>query len=65
MTAIPRFAVSAAMLLEHINEPAAAALVRRAVRATVKAGLTTPDLGGVATTAQVTAAVCDIVRSDL
>ena len=55
--------VSAAMMLDHIGEPAAAALVRRAVRATVKAGLTTPDLGGIASTSQVTAAVCDIVRA--
>lgn len=53
--------ISGAMMLEHIGEPAAAASVRRAVRATVKAGLTTTDLGGTATTAQVTAAVCDIV----
>ena len=57
--------ISAAMMLEHIDEPAAAALLRRAVRATMKAGLTTPDLGGVATTSQVTASVCDIVRSYL
>lgn len=57
--------VSAAMMLEHIGAPAAAALMRRAVRATVKAGLTTPDMGGMATTAQVTAAVCDIVGSCL
>ena len=55
--------VSAAMMLDHIGEPAAAALIRRSVRATVKAGLTTPDLGGIASTAQVTAAVCDIVRA--
>ncbi len=55
--------VSAAMMLEHIGEPEAATLIRRAIRATVKAGLTTPDLGGIATTAQVTAAVCDIVRA--
>jgi len=54
---------SAAMMLEHIQEPAAAAMIRKAVRAIVQAGLTTPDLGGMATTAQVTAAVCDIVRA--
>jgi hypothetical protein len=29
----------------------------------VKGGLTTPDLGGMATTSQVTAAVCDILRA--
>ena len=31
--------------------------------ATVRGGLTTPDLGGMATTSQVTAAVCDILRA--
>jgi len=56
---------SAAMMLEHIGEPAAAAVIRRAVAATVKAGLTTPDMGGVATTGQVTATMCDFVRSYL
>lgn len=55
--------LSAAMLLEHVGQPAAANALRQAVRATVKGGLTTPDLGGMATTGQVTAAVCDILRA--
>ncbi len=55
--------LSAAMMLEHIGQPAAAAALRQAIRATVKGGLTTPDLGGMATTNQVTAAVCDILRA--
>ncbi|MCU0509860.1 MAG: isocitrate/isopropylmalate dehydrogenase family protein [Anaerolineae bacterium] len=55
--------ISAAMLLDHVGEPAAAANLRRAVQATVRGGLTTPDLGGMATTQQVTAAVCDILRA--
>jgi homoisocitrate dehydrogenase len=55
--------ISGAMLLDHVGEPAAASALRRAVQATVRGGLTTPDLGGMATTAQVTAAVCDILRA--
>jgi isocitrate/isopropylmalate dehydrogenase len=55
--------VSAAMLLDHVAQSAPAAALRRAVQATVRGGLTTPDLGGMATTAQVTAAVCDILRA--
>ena len=55
--------LSAAMMLEHVGEGAAGAALRQAVRATVKGGLTTPDLGGIATTSQVTAAVCDILAA--
>ena len=55
--------ISGAMLLDHVGEPAAATALRRAVQATVRGGLTTPDLGGMATTSQVTAAVCDILRA--
>ncbi len=55
--------LSAAMMLEHVGQPAAACALRQAIRATVKGGLTTPDLGGMATTNQVTAAVCDILRA--
>jgi isocitrate/isopropylmalate dehydrogenase len=54
--------LSAAMMLDHVGEDGAAAALRQAVRLTVKGGLTTPDLGGMATTSQVTAAVCDILR---
>lgn len=50
--------LSAALLLEHIGQPAAAARVQRAVVETINAGVTTPDLGGRATTAAATAAVC-------
>jgi homoisocitrate dehydrogenase len=55
--------LSAAMLLDHVGQPAAAANLRRAIQATVRGGLTTPDLGGMATTSQVTSAVCDILRA--
>jgi len=50
--------LSGAMLLEHIGRPDAAAHVQRAVAETISAGITTPDLRGRATTAEVTAAVC-------
>lgn len=55
--------LSAAMMLEHIGQGGAASALRQAIRATVKGGLATPDLGGMATTSQVTAAVCDILRA--
>jgi homoisocitrate dehydrogenase len=57
--------LSAAMLLEHVGQPVAAANLRRAIQATVRGGLTTPDLGGMATTSQVTSAVCDILRASI
>jgi tartrate dehydrogenase/decarboxylase/D-malate dehydrogenase len=49
---------TAAMMLEHLGETAAAARLMRAVEATTAAGTLTPDLGGNATTREVTAAVC-------
>jgi homoisocitrate dehydrogenase len=49
--------LSAAMLLEHLGEDAAARRVRWAVRATAAAGITTPDLGGTASTQGVLAAI--------
>ncbi|MGA8398681.1 MAG: isocitrate/isopropylmalate family dehydrogenase, partial [Stellaceae bacterium] len=51
------------MLLEHIGEkPAAARLMRAIERVTADKALHTPDLGGQATTIQVTAAVCAALR---
>src|ERR1700729_3150838 len=51
------------MMLEHIGEkPAAARLMSAVERVTADKALHTPDLGGSATTAQVTAAVCDALR---
>ena len=51
---------SAVMLLEHLDEGAAAARLMRAIESvTANAALHTRDLGGKAGTAQVTAAVCD------
>jgi tartrate dehydrogenase/decarboxylase/D-malate dehydrogenase len=50
---------SCVMMLEHLGEPAAAATLMAAIEAvTADPALHTRDLGGTATTAQVTAAVC-------
>lgn len=46
-----------ALLLEHRDRPAAAARLRAAVAAVLRDGPRTPDLGGSATTAEVTEAV--------
>jgi tartrate dehydrogenase/decarboxylase/D-malate dehydrogenase len=55
---------TAVMMLEHVGEPDAAARLMRAVeRVTANPALHTPDLGGKATTKQVTEAVCDALRS--
>jgi tartrate dehydrogenase/decarboxylase/D-malate dehydrogenase len=54
-----------AMMLEHLGEKAAAARLMRAVeRVTADPKLHTPDLGGAATTRQVTEAVCEALRID-
>jgi len=48
---------TAAMMLEHLGESAAAARLMKAVEEVTASGLHTPDLGGKARTADVTAAV--------
>jgi tartrate dehydrogenase/decarboxylase / D-malate dehydrogenase len=53
---------TAAMMLEHLGETHAAARLMKAVEQTTAAGIVTPDLGGKATTAQVTAAVRERLR---
>jgi tartrate dehydrogenase/decarboxylase/D-malate dehydrogenase len=56
---------SGVLMLEHLGEGAAAARLMRAVeRVTADEALHTPDLGGRATTAQVTRAVCDALAGD-
>ena len=56
---------SVVMLLEHLGEHAAADRVMRAVEAvTANPALHTRDLGGTATTAQVTNAVCAILGAE-
>jgi homoisocitrate dehydrogenase len=51
--------LSAAMLFDHWGEAAQGDCVRRAVAETVAAGIVTPDLGGRATTTQVTEGILD------
>jgi tartrate dehydrogenase/decarboxylase/D-malate dehydrogenase len=51
---------SAVMLLEHVGEPAAASRLMAAIeKVTADPSLHTRDLGGSATTEQVTSAVCN------
>ncbi|HTX92133.1 MAG TPA: isocitrate/isopropylmalate dehydrogenase family protein [Anaerolineales bacterium] len=54
--------LSSAMLLETLDEPAAADRLRQAVLDTLASGLRTADLGGQATTKQFTQAVLDRVQ---
>jgi tartrate dehydrogenase/decarboxylase / D-malate dehydrogenase len=55
---------TAAMMLEHLGEADAAARLMRAIeRVTADPALHTPDLGGRATTRQVTDAVCAALRT--
>ncbi len=54
---------SAALMLEHLGEGQAALRLMAAIeRVTADAALHTPDLGGSATTREVTAAVCDAIH---
>ncbi|HEY1930742.1 MAG TPA: tartrate dehydrogenase [Acetobacteraceae bacterium] len=53
---------SASMMLEHLGETDAAALLMRAVEQVCASGVVTPDLGGKATTVEVTRAVIEAVR---
>jgi tartrate dehydrogenase/decarboxylase/D-malate dehydrogenase len=56
---------SAVMMLEHLGEPKAAARLMRAIeRVTADSSLHPPDLGGTATTAQVTEATCAALLGD-
>ncbi|MCC7548220.1 MAG: tartrate dehydrogenase [Burkholderiales bacterium] len=49
---------SAAMMLDHLGERAAASRLMAAIEAVTRARVFTPDLGGKATTREVTQAVC-------
>ena len=53
---------TAAMMLEHLGEKPAADLLMKAVEQVCAAGILSPDLGGKATTREVTAAVVEAVR---
>jgi tartrate dehydrogenase/decarboxylase/D-malate dehydrogenase len=56
---------SAVMMLDHLGEAHAASRLMRAIeRVTGDTALHTPDLGGKATTSQVTAAVCTALRGE-
>ena len=55
---------TACMMLEHLGQkPAADRLMQAVERVTADPSLHTPDLGGTATTAQVTDAVCEALRA--
>jgi len=51
-----------ALMLDHLGEPAAAAALMTAVEQVCAAGVLTPDLGGKATTSEVTRAVIEAIR---
>jgi tartrate dehydrogenase/decarboxylase/D-malate dehydrogenase len=52
-----------AQMLEHLGEKDAAARLMRALERVTQAGILTPDVGGTATTKQVTAAMVDAIHS--
>jgi tartrate dehydrogenase/decarboxylase/D-malate dehydrogenase len=52
------------MMLEHLGESAAAKQLMKAVEYVTASGIHTPDLGGKATTADVTKAVCEYIAVD-
>lgn len=51
-----------AMMLDHLGFPESGERVMKAIKAVLKEGTLTPDLGGKASTAEVTAAVCEKIR---
>ncbi|MGI9417769.1 MAG: tartrate dehydrogenase [Geminicoccaceae bacterium] len=53
---------TAAQMLEHLGEAEAAERLMKAVSTVCEAGIMTPDVGGTATTKEVTDAVCEAVR---
>ncbi|MBB3406876.1 tartrate dehydrogenase/decarboxylase/D-malate dehydrogenase [Rhizobium sp. BK316] len=53
---------TASLMLEHLGEATAAKILISAVEQVCVAGILTPDLGGKATTADVTRAVCEALR---
>ena len=53
---------TACQMLEHLGETAASARLMKAVEEVCAAGITTPDVGGSATTAEVTDAVIAAIR---
>jgi tartrate dehydrogenase/decarboxylase/D-malate dehydrogenase len=53
---------TAAMMLEHLGEASAAKHLMSAIEAVTESGLHTPDLGGTATTRQITDAVIELIK---
>jgi tartrate dehydrogenase/decarboxylase/D-malate dehydrogenase len=53
---------TAVQMLEHLGEPAAAGQLMQAIEQVTSAGIMTPDIGGSATTREVTEAVCEAIR---
>ena len=53
---------TAAQMLDHLGEAKAAERLMKAVSDVCEAGVMTPDIGGTATTKEVTEAVCEAVR---
>jgi tartrate dehydrogenase/decarboxylase/D-malate dehydrogenase len=53
---------TAAQMLEHLGQPQAARRLMHAVETVTGRGVTTPDVGGTATTQEVTDAVCEAIR---
>jgi tartrate dehydrogenase/decarboxylase/D-malate dehydrogenase len=54
---------TAAQMLDHLGETEASARLMRAVEQVTGAGIVTPDVGGTATTRQVTDAVVEAIFS--
>lgn len=54
---------TAAMMLEHLGEQGSAKRLMQAIEAVTADKVHTPDLGGTATTADVTRAVCEFIRA--
>jgi tartrate dehydrogenase/decarboxylase/D-malate dehydrogenase len=52
-----------AQMLDHLGEPEAAARLMRALEHVARARISTPDVGGSATTKDVTAAMVDAIHS--
>ncbi|MBV8643177.1 MAG: tartrate dehydrogenase, partial [Candidatus Eremiobacteraeota bacterium] len=54
---------TAVMMLEHLGESDNARRLMRAIETVTAAGIRTPDLGGTASTSEVTRAVCDALSA--
>lgn len=54
--------LTACQMLDHLGEPSASAVLMSAIESVCDRGIATPDVGGSATTRQVTDAVIDVLR---